>query len=136
MLNRAAILVVEDEPFIALGLALAIQHADGEVVGPAASVKAALKLLETHGVVGAILDVNLTDGVISPVVDYLMQRQIPLIIQTGVGIPADLAARFPDLIVRIKPTISDQMIAELADLIVERQVITNLALKDPDHLIG
>lgn len=136
MLNRAAILIVEDEPFIALGLALAIQHADGEVVGPAASVKAALMLLETHGVVGAILDVNLTDGVISPVVDYLMQRQIPLIIQTGVGIPPDLAARFPDLIVRIKPTISDQMIAELAELIVERQVITNRALKDPDHLIG
>ncbi len=136
MLNRAAILIVEDEPFIALGLALAIQHADGEVVGPAASVKAALMLLETHGVVGAILDVNLTDGVISPVVDYLMQRQIPLIIQTGVGIPPDLAARFPDLIVRIKPTISDQLVEELAELIVERQVITNLALKDPDHLIG
>ena len=44
MLNRAAILVVEDEPFIALGLGLAIEDADGEVVGPAASVKAALKL--------------------------------------------------------------------------------------------
>ena len=136
MLNCSAILVVEDEPIIALGLAFAIQDADGEVVGPAASVEAALVLLESHSVVGAILDVHLTDGVISPVVDYLMPRHVPLIIQTGVGIPVDLAARFPDLIVRIKPMIADELVAELAELIVARQVDTSRVVKDPDHSIG
>lgn len=121
MLNSSAILVVEDEPIIAMALAFAIGDADGVVVGPAASVKAALTLLETHSVAGAILDVNLTDGIVSPVVECLMQREVPLILQSGIGIPATLAARFPDLIVRIKPIIADVLVAELAALIVARQ---------------
>lgn len=120
LLNRAAILVVEDEPIIALGLAFAIREADGEVVGPAASVKAALVLLENHCVAGAILDVNLTDGIVSPVVECLMLLKVPLILQTGIGIPVELAARFPNLIVRIKPNIADVLIAELATMIVGR----------------
>jgi DNA-binding response OmpR family regulator len=88
LLNRASILVAEDEPFIALDLALAIEDAGGEVVGPAASVKDALSLLDAHSVVAAILDVNLIDGDISPVVECLMERGVPLILQTGVGIPS------------------------------------------------
>ena len=117
MLDHAAILVVEDEPIIGMALAYAIEDAGGTVVGPVASVKAALALLETQSVKGAILDVNLIDGLISPVVEYLMRHQIPLIVQTGVGVPADLAARFPDLIVRIKPAIADALVMELATLI-------------------
>ncbi|WP_310496835.1 response regulator [Sandarakinorhabdus sp.] len=119
MLNNASILVVEDEPIIGMALAFAIEDAGGQVVGPVASIKSALALLETQGVAAAIMDVNLTDGVISPVVDYLMQRGVPLILQTGVGIPADLAARYPDLVVRIKPVVADVLVAELAALIVK-----------------
>lgn len=128
MLNHAAILVAEDEPIIGMALAFAIEDAGGIIVGPAASVKAALALLEKQCVIGAILDVNLTDGVISPVVDYLMERRVPLIVQTGVGIPADLAARFPDLTIRIKPTVADVLVAELASLIVRHQLLESRAL--------
>jgi CheY-like chemotaxis protein len=117
LLNRRAILVAEDEPFIALDLAFAIEDAGGEVVGPAASVKEALLLLASHPVAAAILDVNLIDGDISPVVDFLMERSIPLIVQTGVGIPPNLAVRFPGLIVRIKPTLASLLIAELDALL-------------------
>ncbi len=125
LLNSSAILVVEDEPIIALALAVAIRAADGEVVGPAASVKAALLLLETQSVAGAILDVNLTDGVASPVVEKLLQRGVPLILQSGIGIPATLAARFPELIVHIKPIVADVLVAELAALIVAHQAPVN-----------
>ena len=62
MLKRALILVAEDEPFIALDVALAIEDAGGMVAGPAASVKEALALIESLPVVGAILDVNLADA--------------------------------------------------------------------------
>lgn len=127
MLDRAAILVVEDEPIIGMALAFAIEDAGGTIVGPAASVKSALALLETQCVRGAILDVNLTDGLISPVVEYLILRQVPLILQTGVGVPADLAARFPDLIVRIKPTPADELVFELATLIVRIELDANCA---------
>jgi len=113
LLKRLAVLVAEDEPFIALDLALAIEDADGEVVGPAASVKEALALLAKRSVDAAILDVNLVDGDISPVVEYLVDHGVPLILQTGVGLPEDLAARFPALIVNIKPTIATALVKQL-----------------------
>ena len=125
LLNSSAILVVEDEPIIAMALAAAIRAADGEVVGPAASVKAALLLLETQSVAGAILDVNLTDGVVSPVVEKLLQRGVPLVLQSGIGIPAALSARFPELVVHIKPTVADVLVEKLAALIVAHQAPVN-----------
>lgn len=121
MLNRAAVLVAEDEPFIALDLAFAVEDAGGIVVGPAASADEALRLLATHPVVAAILDFNLVDGDVAPVIEYLTGHGVPFILQTGVDMPPEVAARFPDLIVRIKPTVSARLVAELAALIVEHQ---------------
>lgn len=123
MLNGALILVAEDEPFIAMDVALAIKDAGGEVAGPAASVKEALALIESLPIFGAILDVNLADGDISPVAERLLNAQIPLIIQTGIGLPLNLAARFPDLPVHIKPCAAATLVAKLEALIsaVDRQ---------------
>jgi CheY-like chemotaxis protein len=120
------VLIVEDQPFIALDLALAVEDAGGEVVGPAASVQEALALIEGRVVSGAILDVHLTDRDISPLADVLLGRGIPIIVQTGVGIPPELAARFPDLVVRTKPCVSALLVTELAALIVYHQRITQI----------
>lgn len=116
MLDRAAILVAEDEPFIALDLVFAIEDAGGEVVGPASSSGEALALLGAHAVSAAILDFNLMDGDTWPVVEYLMERGVPLVLQSGVSLPPPLAARFPDLLVRIKPVRPKALIADLAAL--------------------
>lgn len=120
MLDRATILVAEDEPFIALDLVFAIEDAGGEVIGPAASSDEALALLNVHPVVAAILDFNLIDGDAWPVVEYLMERRVPLILQSGVSLPPPLAARFPDLAVRIKPVPPAALVADLAALIGAR----------------
>lgn len=120
MLNRSAVLVAEDEPFIALDLAFAIEDADGVVVGPASSAREALRLLADCPVAAAILDVNLLEGDISQVVEYLVEHDVPFILQTGVGLPAELSARFPDLVVHIKPTIAANLIAELQALLTDR----------------
>jgi DNA-binding NtrC family response regulator len=117
LLEKSAILVVEDQSIIGMALAMAIRDAGGVVVGPAPSVKSALLLLETQTVAAAILDLNLTDGIVTPVLECLIQRNVPLIIQTGAGLPAELAARFPDLIVWIKPVNADDLVSELATLI-------------------
>jgi hypothetical protein len=55
LLNRAPILIVEDEPYIALELQISIEDAGGEVVGPAGSARAALTLLETSVVAGSLM---------------------------------------------------------------------------------
>lgn len=123
MLNHALVLVAEDEPFIALDVALAIEDAGGEVAGPVASVKEALVLIETRPIAAAILDVNLVDGDIGPVAELLIASGIPMIIQTGIGLPLELAARFPDLAVQIKPCVSARLVAELVELIaVHREI--------------
>ena len=119
MLNHASVLVAEDQPFIALDLALAIEDAGGEVVGPVASVREALELLATNAVAAAILDCNLVDGDCSSVVELLAARGIPVIIQTGIGLPANLVGRFPHMVVHIKPCVAAKLIAQLEGLIAD-----------------
>jgi len=52
LLNHESVLVAEDQFFIALDLALAVEDAGGKVVGPAASCEEALTFLAT-GIVDA-----------------------------------------------------------------------------------
>ena len=121
MLNRALILVVEDEPFIALDVALAIEDAGGIVAGPAASVVEALALIETLSIVAAILDVNLVNGDVTPVAERLINAGIPIILQTGIGLPSKLAARYPDLQACLKPCTGAALVAQLGTLIANCQ---------------
>lgn len=117
VLTGSLVMVAEDQVFIALDLALAVEDAGGEVAGPVASVKDALALIETRPITGAILDSNLTDGDIGPVAARLLDADIPIIIQSGVGITPELAQRFPNLVVFIKPYVAADLVFELATLI-------------------
>ena len=121
MLNHALILVAEDEPFIALDVALAIEDAGGKVAGPAASVEEALALIEKLPIVAAILDVNLADGDITSVAERLIVAGIPMILQTGIGLPLNLATRFPELTVQIKPCAAATLVVQLEALIANRR---------------
>lgn len=117
MLHGACILVCEDEPFIALDLALCIEDAGGQVVGPAASIAEARALLATTAVSGAILDVHLSDGEVTPIAVQLLEGGVPVVVQTGVGLPSDLKARYPALPVHTKPVFPQHLIAKLASQI-------------------
>jgi len=121
LLDHASILVAENEPFIALDLALAIEDAGGVVVGPAASCQEALALLATTVVVAAILDLDLLDGDCSAVVERLVGAGVPVILQTGGQIPPTLTARFPGVVVQIKPFVAANLIARLEVVISNHQ---------------
>ena len=114
MLNGARILVCEDEPYIALDLAASVEDAGGEVVGPAASVSEAMALLEQGAVAGAILDVHLIGGDVTPVATILIEGGVPVVFQTGVGLPPGLTERYSDLAVWSKPTRAEFLIRHLA----------------------
>jgi CheY-like chemotaxis protein len=117
LLNHVSVLVAEDESFIALDLALAVEDAGGKVVGPAASGEETLALLATGTVGAAILDVNLVDGDCSAVVEVLMGLDIPFIVHTAVDLPPALKARFSGLIVQTKPCPAANLVAQLESLI-------------------
>ena len=134
MLFHALVLVAEDEPLIALDVALAIEDAGGEVAGPAASVEEAMDLIATRPIVAAILDVNLADGDIWPVAERLMNAGIPIIIQTGIGLTPKMAARFPDLVVQIKPCVASKLVVQLAVLIADSRMAKGVRMDKGNEL--
>ena len=127
MLNYVSVLVVEDQPFIALDLALAVEDAGGKVVGPAAGCEEAMALISTGTVGAAILDVNLVDGDCSVLVEALLGLDVPLIIHTAVNLPPALATRFSGLVVQIKPCPAANLVARLEGLITGHRRTVALA---------
>ena len=117
MLKHVSVLVAEDQSFIAMDLALAVEDAGGEVVGPAASCEEAMTFLLTGIVDAAILDVNLVDGDCSALVEVLVDLRVPFIIHTAVDLPPDLTTRFSGLVVQIKPCAPAILVARLETLI-------------------
>ncbi len=117
MLNDCLVLIAEDQAFIALELAMAVEDAGGIVAGPVASVQSALLLIKAHHIKAAILDFNLTDGDVLPVATLLFDANIPFIIQSGIGLTPDQLSRFPNVVVAIKPTSADDLVAQLGALI-------------------
>ena len=95
LLNQVSVLIVEDEPFIALDLAMAVEEARGKVIGPAGSVCEALMLIEQHLVQAAILDVNLSDRDVTPIAELLIGGGVPVIFYSGLDLPVALRERYP-----------------------------------------
>lgn len=112
-LRGARILVVEDEAFIALDLVMAIEDAGAIPVGPAATVAEALELISHDPPDGAILDVNLPDGNVGPVLDALA-KIAGVVVHTGAGLPPDLRAAHPAVAVFSKPTAPRHLLLRIA----------------------
>ncbi|WP_191059127.1 response regulator [Geminicoccus harenae] len=84
LLAGRLILLVEDDRLAALDLVQALEAEGARVVGPVASVRQALDLIEaTPGLDGAVLDVELVDELSFPVADRLRDRGIPFVFETG-----------------------------------------------------
>jgi CheY-like chemotaxis protein len=79
------IFIVEDELLIALELQSVVEQLGGTVVGPAGSVEGALQLLSDTTPNAALLDVNLRDGLVTPVAQACRDRSIPFALVTGYG---------------------------------------------------
>jgi CheY-like chemotaxis protein len=86
LLAGRRVLVLEDEPLIAMLLVDMLETAGCEVVGPAHDAEQALKLVAEKSIDLAVLDVNLGSGTTSaPVADFLKKLGIPFIFATGYG---------------------------------------------------
>lgn len=93
---RPRILIVEDEPFIALSLVDTLFELGFSIAGCFADVASALEFIGREQIDGALLDVNLGSQKIDPVADLLAKRACPFIFTTGYGrsgIPAAYADR-------------------------------------------
>lgn len=83
VLRGRRILLVEDEYVIAEEMAGFLREARAVVLGPAPSPAAGLALLAATRPDGAVLDVNLGNVPVWPLVDALAAAGVPLMLATG-----------------------------------------------------
>lgn len=82
--GRSRVLIVEDEALPAMELASLLSDAGFDVVGPAASVRTALRCLEeSAGCDAALLDVNLGSETSEPIARKLIAAKIPFLAISG-----------------------------------------------------
>lgn len=112
-LRDRRILIVEDEYLIAINLVEALQAAGCVVIGPAPSVKEAIKLIESNQIDAAVLDVNLGGSRADPIANALLARKIPFIFTSGYE-DGDLRSRYPQIKNCLKPYLFPQLEAALA----------------------
>lgn len=83
--KKSLILIVEDEPFIALTLEDMLDELGFALAGTVSQISEALEMIERQPVDCALLDVNLGSEKIDPVADLLASRGCPFIFTTGYG---------------------------------------------------
>ncbi|CAH2603031.1 Response regulator [Rhodovastum atsumiense] len=77
------VLVVEDEPLLAIELEGLLQEFGCVVVGPVSSLARALQLAQDGSFDVALLDVVIRGGDVYPVADLLIARGIPFALASG-----------------------------------------------------
>ena len=103
------ILVVEDEPVLAMHLADALAADGCDIVGPVGRLSQAVALLDDKNLDCAVLDVNISGGSTASVAGALLERGVPLLLTTGYGgfsLPLPLA----DLPRLTKPYSVDELV--------------------------
>lgn len=114
-LSGRFILIVEDEPLVALDVRSAVTEA-GATVASAANCKDALRLVDSHGLSAAIVDIDLGHGEdCSEVCERLLERNIPFVFFTGEVRP-DILRRWPDAPVLTKLADKARIIQVVAGL--------------------
>lgn len=79
------VLVVEDEPLIALDVATTFEDAGCVVVGPAATLEQAKSLIATAAFDAALIDANLAGQPVDELAAALAARNIPFVFVSGYG---------------------------------------------------
>jgi DNA-binding response OmpR family regulator len=114
--HLARILIVEDEPMIALTLQDVLVDAGFEVTGVAGKLEKALALIESAGCDAAIVDANLAGVSASPAALALAARNLPFILLSGYS-PEQLRDSFPATLFMKKPCHPAELIQALKTIV-------------------
>jgi PAS domain S-box-containing protein len=121
------ILLIEDEPLVAMDLEELIRTAGCRIAATAATVAAAMHAVETTPCDAALLDANLGGESVDEIAAALVRKGIPFAFASGHGAEA-LPPAFRDAPILGKPFEPEQVLAVLAALVADRAP-TVVALK-------
>jgi DNA-binding response OmpR family regulator len=119
VLQGRRILVVEDDPLIALDIQEILTAAGVTVIGPTSRLAHALRLVESREIDAAVLDVRLEVGTTLPLAERLAERGVPFLFQTSD--PGVLGGQYQGAPVLVKPFRPDGLIAALEILLAKRE---------------
>ena len=122
-LRGQKILVVEDDPFIAMHLENILNAAGASVLGPAHDLSGSLSLLESSQVCAAVLDYRLQAGTTRLLARVLAGRGIPFLFQTSD--PGSAKQEHPGALVIAKPFPAERLISALQALLADRSEATS-----------
>jgi CheY-like chemotaxis protein len=111
-LSERRILVVEDEPIVALDLAGVLEGRGATIIGPAYNVAEARWLISRSQIDCAVLDVNLGRESVAPLVRELGELNIPFVFLTGYD-ERDLSPLWRVHPIVYKPTVEAELIDAL-----------------------
>jgi PAS domain S-box-containing protein len=127
-LDGKRILVIEDEPLVAMDLESSLTSAGCEVVGPAGTIEQAKSLVAHERYDAALLDVNLAGHPVDEIVAALTQKNCPFAFVTGYGREA-LPRGFRDAVVLGKPFGQEQLLAAIEVMLYQGTGVVPLRQK-------
>ena len=115
-LEGKRILIVEDEPLLAMDIAEQLEDAGASVIGPAGNASAALSLIEHYRFDGALLDANLAGHPVGDIAASLKRKNIPFVFVSGYNRDS-LPLSFDEVELLSKPYHASQLLAAVAKIV-------------------
>jgi CheY-like chemotaxis protein len=113
--KRRNVLVLEDEPLIAMVIQDELEASGIHVIGPVNNLKSAIQLADTPDLDGALLDLNINGAYATEVADRLRARGVPFIFVTAYERPIGL--NYQDVKVLRKPFTDAELHSALTALL-------------------
>jgi DNA-binding NarL/FixJ family response regulator len=115
--TQSRILIVEDEPLIAMELEELVQELGCEAVGPAGDVPTALRLLADRELDAAVLDIKINGDTSFTIADELLRLGKPWIFTTGCDAEV-LDGHYSDVPLVIKPFSREDVSALITEMVL------------------
>jgi PAS domain S-box-containing protein len=119
------VLVVEDEPLIAMDIEERLLAAGGDVIGPAANPETARRLIAETSPDAALLDANLAGSRVDDLALELRRRRVPFAFATGFGRDS-LPPEFPDAPLLAKPFGTEELVQMVRALLAGNETAGRL----------
>ena len=120
-LSGRRVLIVEDEPLIALELRTVLTDEGAQVVGPGRDLAESLALASKAGLSAALLDVRLGGETVAPLAQALNDRGVPFAFYTGQTETDLVRQQWPAAPVVAKPSPGRDLVAVVEGLCARGQ---------------
>ncbi len=113
MLHHQKVLLVEDDPYVAMDLSTFIEDYRGSVVGPTRTAAETLTLLSEEPISAAVVNWHLPGHTAAPITDWLAQHRIPFVINASTQLDEPDRQRHAEIPILIRPVKPRSVIARL-----------------------